>query len=66
MSSATSVSYSKYWQNKVALVTGASSGIGAQIALRLANSNVTVIGLARRVHLIEVRLSSFKLSSTKK
>ncbi|XP_004523201.1 farnesol dehydrogenase [Ceratitis capitata] len=38
---------------KVALVTGASAGIGAQIALQLANNGITVIGMARRTELIE-------------
>ncbi|XP_005183173.2 farnesol dehydrogenase [Musca domestica] len=41
------------WQNKVAVVTGASSGIGSAVAKDLVNSGLLVIGLARRVQRIE-------------
>ncbi|XP_058467379.1 farnesol dehydrogenase [Malaya genurostris] len=41
------------WIGKVALVTGASSGIGSDTALALANAGMVVVGLARRVELIE-------------
>lgn len=43
-----------YWRNKVAVITGASVGIGASTALALANAGMVVVGLARRVDLIEV------------
>lgn len=42
-----------YWKHKIAVVTGASSGIGSAITLDLAKHGVTVIGLARRKNLIE-------------
>lgn len=42
------------WRGKTAVVTGASRGIGASIALGLAKSGMNVIGLARTPELIEV------------
>lgn len=42
------------WNGKVAVVTGSSVGIGASIAVALANSGMQVVGLARRVEAIEV------------
>ncbi|XP_055623912.1 farnesol dehydrogenase-like [Toxorhynchites rutilus septentrionalis] len=41
------------WQNKVAIVTGASSGIGASIAKTLAQAGMVTIGLARRIDRVE-------------
>ncbi|XP_035913977.1 farnesol dehydrogenase-like [Anopheles stephensi] len=41
------------WQGKVAVVTGASSGIGAATVKALANAGMITFGLARRVERIE-------------
>lgn len=43
------------WRVKVAIVTGASSGIGANVTKALVNAGLTVVDVARRDNKIEVR-----------
>lgn len=44
------------WAGKNAVVTGASSGIGAIIATALAENGMNVVGLARREGKVKVRI----------
>lgn len=48
------------WAGKVALVTGASIGIGAQIAKMLAENGMKVIAVARRLEKLEELAASIK------
>lgn len=47
------------WAGRVAFVTGASSGIGAAIAKELVKHGMKVVGVARRLDMIQVNNTSY-------
>lgn len=53
------------WIGKVAVVTGASAGIGANIALSLAKAGFIVVGLARRTEPVDALRSSLPAAIAK-
>ncbi|KAJ1185604.1 hypothetical protein NDU88_002394 [Pleurodeles waltl] len=52
------------WKGRVALVTGASVGIGAAVARLLVQHGMKVVGCARSVDKIEVKKSPLRSSMT--
>ncbi|XP_055612043.1 farnesol dehydrogenase-like [Uranotaenia lowii] len=51
------------WNGKVAVVSGASSGIGAAIVKHLAKAGMITVGLARRVEMVEALKSDLPEAS---
>lgn len=46
-------------KGRVAVVTGASAGIGAATAMKLVAAGVTVVGMARRLDRLQVNLNFY-------
>ena len=53
------------WKGRVAIVTGASSGIGYELSKRLVQLGVVVVGCARNIAAIEVRTYSYLTKQNK-
>ena len=51
------------WAGRVALVTGASAGIGAALVERLVKHGMKVVGCARNVEQIQVVITRFNLNA---
>ena len=50
------------WKGRVAIVTGASTGIGYETAKRLAQLGVVVVGCARNIAAIEVSMVTYHVT----
>jgi NADP+-dependent farnesol dehydrogenase len=53
------------WENKIAVITGSSAGIGASIFKDFVNAGLIVIGLARRVERVEELIETLKNENSK-
>ncbi|KAF0720880.1 farnesol dehydrogenase-like [Aphis craccivora] len=53
------------WNNRVAIVTGASSGIGKAIAIALLKSGMVVVGIARREDLLKDKTNEILTTKSK-
>lgn len=51
----------EHLKGRIAVITGASAGIGATTATKLVKAGLIVVGIARRLHRLQVSFNCFRV-----